>query len=69
MKLKIFSESGEIIYSTESKDIGNMNEKDYFHQIVSKGNVFTKVVKKDTKTLEDQEVAIDVVETYVPLMT
>ncbi len=68
MKLKIFSPSGETIYSTSPKDIGTMNENDYFHQMVAKGNPFTKVVKKDTKSLEGQTVTADVVETYVPVM-
>jgi hypothetical protein len=68
MKLKIFSKSGETIYSTSSKDIGVINKKRYFYDIVAKGKVYTKVVKKDTKSLEDQIVTADVVETYVPIM-
>ena len=68
MKLKLFSNSGEIIYSTESKEIGTINKKRYFHDIVAKGKPYTKVVKKDTPSLEGQVVALDVVETYVPIM-
>ncbi len=68
MKLKVFSPSGEIIFSTDSKDIGKINTKTYFHEIVAKGNPYTKFVKKDAKSLEDQKVTLDVVETYVPIM-
>jgi PAS domain S-box-containing protein len=68
MKLKIFSKSGETIYSTTPKDIGVINKYRYFHDVVAKGKVYTKVVKKDTKSLEDQTVIADVVETYVPIM-
>lgn len=69
MKLKTFSASGEVVYSSDSKDIGEVNQKTYFHSIVAKGRPYTKLIKKDSKTLEDQYVVIDVVETYVPIMS
>jgi hypothetical protein len=68
MKLKIFSESGEIIFSTVTKDIGEINKETYFHDFVAKGNVCTKVVKKGTKSLEDQIVMADVFEIYIPII-
>jgi diguanylate cyclase (GGDEF)-like protein len=68
MKVKVFAPDGETVYSTSEEDISIINEKDYFHQIVAKGGVFTKVVKKDSLSLEDQMVRVDVVETYVPIM-
>jgi PAS domain S-box-containing protein len=68
MKLKIFSKPGEVLYSTSSKDIGVINKNRYFQDIVAKGKVYTRVVKKGTKSLEDQIVNADVVETYVPIM-
>lgn len=67
-KLKIFSESGEIIYSTDPKDIGNVNKHKYFHEIVAKGNPYSVMTKKNSVTLEGQMVNADVVETYVPIM-
>jgi signal transduction histidine kinase len=69
MKLKVFSPSGEILHSTSGKEIGKINEHDYFHNIVAAGYPYTKVVKKDTKSLEGQLVTVDVVETYVPVMS
>jgi signal transduction histidine kinase/DNA-binding response OmpR family regulator len=68
MKIKFFSASGEIIYSTDNKDIGKVNNKDYFHNFVAKGQRFTKVVRQNTPSLENQMVDLDVVETYVPIM-
>jgi len=68
MKFKILSKTGEIVYSTESKDIGKVNKKGYFHNIVAKGKVYTKTVKKEAKSLEDQVMTRDVVETYVPII-
>ena len=32
IKLKFFSKSGEVIFSSESKDVGNMNNNRYFHE-------------------------------------
>lgn len=67
MKIKIFSPDGEIIYSTDMKDIGDINRNGYFHDIVTNGNTFTKLVKKNTRSLEGQIIPVDVIETYVPV--
>ncbi|MGN7611816.1 PAS domain S-box protein [Magnetococcales bacterium HHB-1] len=67
-KVKVFSRTGEVIFSTNAKDVGKINERDYFHNIVAKGQVFTKVVEKDGRSLEGRRVSKTVVETYVPVM-
>lgn len=67
-KIKVFAPDGETVYSSSEKDIGTINEKDYFHNIVARGQVFSKVVYRDTRSLEDQVMSADVVETYVPIM-
>jgi PAS domain S-box-containing protein len=67
-KVKIFSPDGEIIYSTDPKDIGEIKTRDYFIAVVTKGVNFSKVVNKDTKTAEGRIVSVDVMETYVPFM-
>ncbi len=67
-KFKIFSKDGEIIFSTDSEEVGSFNSKSYFHEIVAKGKSYAKHVQKDMKTLEGQVVLKDVVETYVPIM-
>ena len=67
-KLKFFSKSGEVIFSSDPKDIGNINDKRYFKEIVAKGEVYAEVIHKDTESLEGQKMPADVVETYVPLM-
>ena len=68
IKLKFFSKSGEVIFSSDSKDIGDINDKRYFHEIVAKGKIYAEVIQKDTESLEGQKMPADVVETYVPLM-
>ena len=68
VKLRIFSQWGDIIHSTDSKEIGIRNTKDYFHEIVAQGNVFSKVVNKNTPSAEGTPIPMDVVEVYVPIM-
>ncbi len=68
IKLKFFSKSGEVIFSSDPADTGNINNKKYFHEIVAKGKIYAEVIKKDTMSLEGQKMPADVVETYVPLM-
>jgi signal transduction histidine kinase len=60
IQLKLFSRNGEIIYPFGSRDIGEIKDNLYFHQIVSKGNPYSKLVKIDDN---------DVIETYVPIMS
>lgn len=67
-KLKVFSESGEIIYSSDRKDIGQITKEDYFHEIVAQGNIFTNFVHKDSQILEGRKVSVAALETYVPIM-
>lgn len=68
MKIKIFSETGQVLYSTSEEDIGTVNSFNYFHDVVKKGNPVTEIVNKETKTLEGQTTTRDVLETYVPIM-
>ncbi len=68
-KVKVFSPSGRIIYSTDPTDIGKINRKTYFNSIVRQGLIFTKVVQKDTATVEGRITAKDVAEVYIPVMT
>lgn len=67
-KLKVFSSTGETLYSSDSSEIGKLNTHEYFHNIVAKGKNHTKVVRKNTESLEEETVRLDVVETYVPIM-
>jgi hypothetical protein len=68
-KVKIFSHSGEIIYSSDSKEVGKVNNGTYFHEIVAKGNVLTKGIQKKTQSLEGHVMPVDVVETYLPIIS
>ena len=66
-KLRLFSPSGEVVFSTENIEIGTINKKDYFFEFVAKGFPYTKTVIKNEKTAEGQLAKVDVVESYVPI--
>jgi diguanylate cyclase (GGDEF)-like protein len=68
VKVKIFADSGEILFSTDPDEIGLINRHEYFAEAVAKGEVLTKIILKEEKSLEGQTMHWDVVETYVPIM-
>jgi hypothetical protein len=67
MNLKVFSASGEIVFSSDPGEMGEINQRSYFHDIVARGKVYAQVVPKDKQSLEGRKVTSDVLETYVPL--
>ena len=69
MKIKIFSPSGVVLYSTDRAETGTVNEHPYFTEEVARGIPVTKLVRRGGPTLEGKAAAVDVVETYVPFMT
>lgn len=68
IKLRLFSPAGEIIFSTDSAEIGTVNTKPYFRDRVARGQVYSKVVREGGRSAEGATVVQTVVETYVPLM-
>jgi len=67
-KVKVFDQKGQVLYSTNVKDIGSINKRDYFHNIVTSGKAYSKLVQKSQKTAEGRVVDRDVVESYSPIM-
>ena len=67
-KLNIFSEAGEVIYSTDPKDVGYITNKDFFVNVVAKGKPYAQYVDKGGASLEEQPIGADAVEAYVPIM-
>jgi hypothetical protein len=68
MNFKAFSPPGEIVFSADESEVGEINQKSYFHDIVAKGKIYAKAVPKNEASLEGRKVTRDVLETYVPLM-
>jgi len=67
-KVRFFNPDGKILYSSEKAEIGNLNKKPYFVELVAKGQIFAVMVKKDEYTEDGTATPYDVVETYVPIM-
>jgi PAS domain S-box-containing protein len=63
-KIKVYSNSGEIVYSSDLKEIGTINPK---IPIIEKGSTYSELVEKGGKTVEGEKVTTYVVETYVPI--
>ena len=68
-KLKIFSKSGEVLYSTNVSDIGHVNKRKYLSDVLTLGKVHSKFIHRDSESLEGQKLAVDVMEIYVPLIS
>jgi signal transduction histidine kinase len=68
IKVKVFSPSGEIIFSSDPAEIGDFNKQIYFRESVARGEIYTRIIQKNTESLEGQILKSDVVETYVPIM-
>jgi PAS domain S-box-containing protein len=66
--LRIFSSTGEIIFSSQADEIGTVNNKSYFHEVVAKGKIFSKIAVKESLSAEGGAFQQDVVETYVPIV-
>ncbi|MBI5443450.1 MAG: hypothetical protein HY900_19830, partial [Deltaproteobacteria bacterium] len=66
-KLKIYAASGEVIYSTESAEVGQYNREAYFKQIEATGTGRVEIIRKQSRSLENEVVPADVIEIYVPI--
>jgi hypothetical protein len=67
-KIRFFNPDGEILYSSEKAEIGNINKKPYFMELVAKKHIFSNMVKKEGDTKDGTPTPYDVVETYIPIM-
>ena len=67
VKMRIFSPSGEIIYSSEPTEVGHFNEEAYFKEITAHGTARAEIIPTRSRSLENEVVPADVVETYVPI--
>ena len=69
IKIKIFDTSGVVVYSSEDKEIGEVNTHDYFHEMVARGHVFSKIAKENQASMEGTLISVSVAEVYVPIIS
>jgi hypothetical protein len=67
-KIRFFGPDGKILYSSEKAEIGTVNKKPYFVDLVAKGQILANMVKKEGDTEDGTPPPYDVVETYIPFM-
>lgn len=68
VKVKLFNSTGGVVYSSDPKEIGEINTHAYFHDQVAKGKVFSKIVEKNQASMEGKLTEISVAEVYVPIL-
>ena len=68
-KVKIFTPKGEIIYSSDSDDIGNITTKDFFEEMLKDGIPRTLIDEKSLYPNNNKSSKSYFVETYVPIIS
>ncbi|MBI5100833.1 MAG: PAS domain-containing protein, partial [Nitrospirae bacterium] len=68
MKIKVYTPDGKVVYSSSTEEIGEINKVVLRRKMTAAGSPYSEVVRKSAKTLEGKTAAIDVAETYVPLV-
>jgi diguanylate cyclase (GGDEF)-like protein len=68
VKMRIYSPSGEIVYSTEPGEVGEFNREAYFRRIAQDGTRRAEIILEHSRSLENEVFPSDVVETYVPII-
>ncbi|MBF0283817.1 MAG: response regulator [Magnetococcales bacterium] len=66
-KFRLFSQEGEILFSSQSDEIGRRTPSEHLSQILRHGP-FAQMTGQGTLTLEGEKVQQDLVETYVPVV-
>ena len=68
MKLKIYTKLGNTIYSSDPREIGEINRERYFTDSISKGVARTNLLRKDIKDSEGKKETVYIVRTTVPIL-
>jgi len=68
-KIRLFNPEGTIVFSTRTEEIGTVTKSAVFYNRVIKGNDFAKMVSKGSETGSSGTALIDVVETYIPIIS
>ncbi|MBI5063210.1 MAG: PAS domain S-box protein, partial [Desulfatitalea sp.] len=68
-KLKIFDPGGRVLFSTDPQEVGMVHQNPMFIEKVAKGEICSRLVVKGGRSLENQTIARDVVEIYIPILS
>lgn len=67
IKIRIYSPLGEVVYSSESGEVGTANRDPYFQEILIGHRVAAMEVGRGTPSLEGERYPAEVIEAYVPI--
>ena len=68
LRLRIYSPSGIVVYSTAEDEVGTVNQNPYFQEILRSRRTVTVEIDRDDASLEGQRMGADLVEIYVPVI-
>lgn len=68
-KVKIFTPQGLIVYSSETKDIGQSSRQTFFPEMLIDGRARSQLVQKAMLHDDGRQWPHDIIETYVPILT
>lgn len=68
VKIKVIDRDGLVIYSSEVKEVGVVNQHDFFSDLAAKGQELTRMTVDDTRSAERETLSRDVLEIYHPIM-
>jgi PAS domain S-box-containing protein len=68
IKIKIYSVTGTIIFSTDGKDIGKQYPNAIFWEKIAHGASYSEPVKYESLSIDQETFQNDVIETYYPLL-
>ena len=64
IKVNVYNDVGEVVFSTVENEVGTRNSHSYFNDIVVKGHSYTKLLKRG----ENEQFNKDVIQAYVPII-
>ena len=67
-KIHYFDKKGKILYSSVNSKIGEINNHDYFHNIVANGEIYYTIKKKGEKSSEKEDIFVSTIEIYIPII-
>jgi PAS domain S-box-containing protein len=67
-KIGVVDPHGQVVFSSETTEIGQVNQQPYFSERVARGETVSIVVPRGGRSLETRVPDKDVVEIYVPVM-
>lgn len=67
-RIKIFSPTGEIVYSPDAGEVGIFVGDDYFYDYVAKGQTFSRFAKKEKTASNERKMTPDTIDVYIPIV-